>query len=322
MPGDRASRTSGSGGGTGGVGYLLKNRVADVRELVEALTRVAAGGTALDPEVVTQLLGASRRNDGLAALTARERDVLALMAEGRSNAATAGILVVSERSVESTSGTSSADSAWRRRTPTTAGCSPCSATCSPDRRHRRHQSQQPARPLAFAGSGCGWRWCSFPNGLRLSAGSGAAVALADDLDVLRLGSLLALRDVELDLLPFLETAVTAACDRAEVHEHIWATLDLDETVALVAVEPLHRALRHLDLLCSGCGDRHGDGGPTPLTIALASLSRHARESIFSHPGYRATGQPRSAIRLFGPRLSGDKVSARGCRYAADARQGT
>jgi DNA-binding NarL/FixJ family response regulator len=89
-----------SGGGAGGVGYLLKDRVADVGEFVEALTRVAAGGTALDPEVVTQLLGASRRNDGLGALTARERDVLALMAEGRSNAAIAGILVVSERSVE------------------------------------------------------------------------------------------------------------------------------------------------------------------------------------------------------------------------------
>jgi len=89
-----------SGGGAAGVGYLLKDRVGDVEEFVEALSRVAAGGTALDPEVVTQLLGASRRNDGLGTLTARERDVLTLMAEGRSNAAIAGILVVSERSVE------------------------------------------------------------------------------------------------------------------------------------------------------------------------------------------------------------------------------
>ena len=89
-----------SGGGAAGVGYLLKDRVADVEEFVEALSRVAAGGTALDPEVVTQLLGASRRSDGLGTLTAREREVLALMAEGRSNAAIAGILVVSERSVE------------------------------------------------------------------------------------------------------------------------------------------------------------------------------------------------------------------------------
>jgi DNA-binding NarL/FixJ family response regulator len=88
-----------SGGGAAGVGYLLKDRVADVEEFVEALTRVAAGGTALDPEVVTQLLRASR-TDGLGTLTTRERDVLALMAEGRSNAAIAGILVVSEKSVE------------------------------------------------------------------------------------------------------------------------------------------------------------------------------------------------------------------------------
>ena len=89
-----------SGGSAAGVGYLLKDRVADVGEFVEALSRVAAGGTALDPEVVTQLLGASRRADGLTTLTARERDVLALMAEGRSNAAIAGILVVTERAVE------------------------------------------------------------------------------------------------------------------------------------------------------------------------------------------------------------------------------
>ncbi len=95
-----ADLLSASAGGAAGVGYLLKDRVADVDEFVEALSRVAAGGTALDPEVVTQLMGASRRNDGLSTLTARERDVLALMAEGRSNAAIAQILVVSDRSVE------------------------------------------------------------------------------------------------------------------------------------------------------------------------------------------------------------------------------
>jgi DNA-binding NarL/FixJ family response regulator len=88
------------GGGAAGVGYLLKDRVADVGEFAEALTRVAAGGTALDPEVVTQLLRASRRTDGLGSLTPRERDVLTLMAEGRSNRAIAETLVVSERAVE------------------------------------------------------------------------------------------------------------------------------------------------------------------------------------------------------------------------------
>jgi DNA-binding NarL/FixJ family response regulator len=86
--------------GAAGVGYLLKDRVADVSEFVEALSRVAAGGTALDPEVVTQLFGAARRADGLGSLTARERDVLGLMAEGRSNGAIAGTLVISERAVE------------------------------------------------------------------------------------------------------------------------------------------------------------------------------------------------------------------------------
>jgi DNA-binding NarL/FixJ family response regulator len=83
-----------------GVGYLLKDRVADVAEFVDALTRVAAGGTALDPEVVSQLLRASRRTDGLAALTPREREVLALMAEGRSNAGIASALVVTGGVVE------------------------------------------------------------------------------------------------------------------------------------------------------------------------------------------------------------------------------
>lgn len=83
-----------------GVGYLLKDRVADVGEFLEALTRVAAGGTALDPEVVTQLFGTSRRVDALGVLTPREREVLGLMAEGRSNAAIARRLVVTERAVE------------------------------------------------------------------------------------------------------------------------------------------------------------------------------------------------------------------------------
>jgi DNA-binding NarL/FixJ family response regulator len=83
-----------------GVGYLLKDRVADVREFIEALSRVAAGGTALDPEVVTQLLGASRRRDVLDTLTAREREVLERMAEGLSNAGIAAALVVSDGAVE------------------------------------------------------------------------------------------------------------------------------------------------------------------------------------------------------------------------------
>jgi DNA-binding NarL/FixJ family response regulator len=89
-----------SGRGAAGVGYLLKDRVTDVSEFIDALHRVAAGGTALDPEVVTQLLGASRRADGLHTLTTRERDVLALMAEGRSNSAIAGSLAISDRAVE------------------------------------------------------------------------------------------------------------------------------------------------------------------------------------------------------------------------------
>ena len=83
-----------------GIGYLLKDRVADVSDFVEALVRVASGGTALDPEVVTQLLGASRQTDSLSHLSGREREVLTLMAEGRSNAAIATALVISEGAVE------------------------------------------------------------------------------------------------------------------------------------------------------------------------------------------------------------------------------
>ena len=84
-------------GGGRGVGYLLKHRVGRVEEFMDALTRVAAGGAAVDPEVVAQLLG--RRRDPLTRLTPREREVLALIAEGRSNAAVARQLVVSEAAV-------------------------------------------------------------------------------------------------------------------------------------------------------------------------------------------------------------------------------
>ena len=86
--------------GAAGVGYLLKDRVANTAEFTEALARVAGGGTALDPEVVTQLARGGRRTAEIESLTAREREVLTLMAEGRSNAAIAQTLVVSAGTVE------------------------------------------------------------------------------------------------------------------------------------------------------------------------------------------------------------------------------
>jgi DNA-binding NarL/FixJ family response regulator len=86
--------------GAAGVGYLLKDRVADVPDFVAAVRDVAAGGTVLDPEVVSQLLSRRRRDERLAALTPREREVLSLMAEGRSNHAIARALYVTEGAVE------------------------------------------------------------------------------------------------------------------------------------------------------------------------------------------------------------------------------
>ncbi|MGN6502381.1 MAG: response regulator transcription factor [Pseudolysinimonas sp.] len=86
------------GSGSGGVGYLLKDRVASLADLEDAIGRIAAGGTVLDPEVVTQLLG--RRTDPLAALTPREREVLQLMAEGRTNAAIGAELFIGVGAVE------------------------------------------------------------------------------------------------------------------------------------------------------------------------------------------------------------------------------
>ncbi|HEX4010966.1 MAG TPA: response regulator transcription factor [Solirubrobacteraceae bacterium] len=87
-------------GDTRSLGYLLKDRVADVEEFLEAVRRVATGGTALDPEVVRQLLARSRQANPLGQLTPREREVLALMAQGRSNAAIAATLVVTMGAVE------------------------------------------------------------------------------------------------------------------------------------------------------------------------------------------------------------------------------
>jgi len=85
--------------GVGGVGYLLKERVGKVGEFLDALHRVADGGTAMDPEVISQLLVRRKPDDPLTTLTAREREVLALMAEGHDNGAIAKILVVSEGAV-------------------------------------------------------------------------------------------------------------------------------------------------------------------------------------------------------------------------------
>jgi len=88
------------GEGSGGVGYLLKDRVADVDRFAESVRQVAGGGSALDPEVVAGLLGRRRRDDPLEEITPREREVLELMAEGRSNRAIAGQMVITERAVE------------------------------------------------------------------------------------------------------------------------------------------------------------------------------------------------------------------------------
>jgi DNA-binding NarL/FixJ family response regulator len=97
---ERAYATELLADGRGGVGYLLKDRIFDVRTFVDAVTRVADGGTALDPEVVANLFARRRENSALERLTPREREVLGLMAEGRSNAAIAEALVLSLGAVE------------------------------------------------------------------------------------------------------------------------------------------------------------------------------------------------------------------------------
>ena len=84
-----------------GIGYLLKSRVSDVHEFIDTLQRVARGGSVVDPALVQELVSARRRDDPLAALSAREHEVLALMAEGLTNAGIARRLVLTERTVES-----------------------------------------------------------------------------------------------------------------------------------------------------------------------------------------------------------------------------
>lgn len=95
-----ATELLGASSDTFGIGYLLKDRVADVSEFLDAVRRVGDGGTALDPEVVAQLLARTNQRDPLAALTPREREVLAHMAEGLTNAAIADVLVVNENTIE------------------------------------------------------------------------------------------------------------------------------------------------------------------------------------------------------------------------------
>src|SRR5215472_15774460 len=124
--------------------------------------------------------------------------------------------------------------------------------------------------------------CNIPQpGARTTLRPGVHLALvraesADGHDVFRLGSLLALGDVELDLLPFLQAAV-AAGDRAEVHEHVRAALDRDEAVASVAVEPLHGALRHLDLLVVHAAPHDGRGRARHLLCPACHGTRRGRE---------------------------------------------
>jgi DNA-binding NarL/FixJ family response regulator len=86
--------------GSGGVGYLLKDRVADVAEVVDAVRRIAGGGSVIDPEVVAQLFGRRRTRNPIQELSEREREVLALMAEGRSNQAICDRLFLSPKTIE------------------------------------------------------------------------------------------------------------------------------------------------------------------------------------------------------------------------------
>ena len=126
-----------------GVGYLLKERVGDVDAFVGAVKRVAAGGSALDPEVVGRMLGRRRGDGPLDSLSPRERDVLAAMAEGKSNRGIAEALVVTEAAVEKHVTASSTSSASGGPRPGIGGCSPCSPTCADPPRPYGRPSRRP-----------------------------------------------------------------------------------------------------------------------------------------------------------------------------------
>ena len=111
-----------------GIGYLLKDRVTQIADLAEAVRRVAAGGSVIDPEVVARLLGRPRAHSPLDELTPREREILGLMAEGRSNQAIADRLRSRSRPSKATSGRSSRSSGSSRPPRTIGACSRCSPT--------------------------------------------------------------------------------------------------------------------------------------------------------------------------------------------------
>ena len=115
-----------------GAGYLLKDRVMDPAILVDALRRVCEGETVVDPTIVARLMGRRRRNDPLAELTAREREVLALVAEGLTNQAIADRLVIAERTVEKHMAQIFSKLGWRSGPTSIVGCWRCSRSCAPE----------------------------------------------------------------------------------------------------------------------------------------------------------------------------------------------
>jgi DNA-binding NarL/FixJ family response regulator len=123
---------SDSGARPAGAGYLLKERVTDVGELTDAVRRVAAGGLVIDPGVVAELVGRRRARSPVETLTEREREVLAVMAEGRSNQAICDRLYLSPKTVEAYVGRCSPSSTCTRASTTTGGCWRCWRSCGHD----------------------------------------------------------------------------------------------------------------------------------------------------------------------------------------------